>query len=66
VFASTPDVPVSKFILRMEGGKQKGLLVNSRNLCQGERLSSYMNMKGQNGKKVQNKHLKLRAPCGKH
>lgn len=64
VFASTPDVPVTKFILRMEGGKKKGLLVNSRNLCKG-RLSSYMNMKGQNGKKVVNKHLKLRVPCGK-
>lgn len=64
VFASTPDVPVSKFILRMKGGRKKGLLVNSRNLCAG-RLSSYMNMKGQNGKKVVNKHLKLRAPCGK-
>jgi hypothetical protein len=64
VFASTPDVPVSKFILRMEGGPHKGLLVNSRNLCRG-RLSSYMNVKGQNGKKLVNKHLKLRVPCGK-
>ncbi len=68
VFSSAPDVPVSKFILRMEGGKKKGLLVNSRNLCKGKkRLSSYMNLKGQNGKKVLNKHLKLNVPaCGKH
>jgi hypothetical protein len=31
-FESTPDIPVSKFVLKMQGGK-KGLLVNSRNLC---------------------------------
>jgi hypothetical protein len=48
----------------MEGGRKKGLLVNSRNLCKG-RLSSYMNMKGQNGKKVVKKHLKLKVPCGR-
>ncbi len=62
VFNNVPDASVSKFILRMEGGK-KGLLVNSRNLCQG-RLSSVLNMKGQNGKKLKNKHLPLRVPCG--
>jgi hypothetical protein len=62
VFNNVPDAPVSKFILRMEGGK-KGLLVNSRNLCQG-RLSSVLSMKGQNGKKVKNNHLPLRVPCG--
>ncbi len=31
-FEATPDVPVSKFVLEMQGGK-KGLLVNSTNLC---------------------------------
>jgi hypothetical protein len=62
VFNNVPDTPVSKFILRMEGGK-KGLLVNSRNLCSGP-LSSVLSMKGQNGKKVKNKHLPLRVPCG--
>jgi hypothetical protein len=62
VFNNVPDQPVSKFILRMEGGK-KGLLVNSRNLCKG-RLTSILGMKGQNGKKANNKHLPLRAPCG--
>lgn len=60
VFNNTPDVPVSKFILRMEGGKKKGLLVNSRNLCKGP-LSSVMNLKGQNGKKVKNNHLPLKV-----
>lgn len=32
VFRTVPDVPVSKFILTVRGGK-KGLLTNSRNLC---------------------------------
>jgi hypothetical protein len=64
VFNQVPDVPVSKFILRMEGGKKKGLLVNSRDLCQGP-LSSVMNMKAQNGKKVRDKNLPLRVSgCG--
>lgn len=60
VFNNTPDVPVSKFILRMEGGAKKGLLVNSRNLCKGP-LSSVMGLKGQNGKKVKNNHLPLKV-----
>ena len=60
VFNKLPDTPVSKFILRMEGGKKKGLLVNSRNLCKGP-LSSVMSMKGQNGKKIKNNHLPLKV-----
>jgi hypothetical protein len=60
VFNELPDTPVSKFILRMEGGSKKGLLVNSRNLCKGP-LSSVMSMKGQNGKKVKNNHLPLKV-----
>jgi hypothetical protein len=60
VFNNLPDVPVKKFILRMEGGKKKGLLVNSRNLCKGS-LSSVMSMKGQNGKKIKNNHLPLKV-----
>jgi len=60
VFNNTPDVPVNKFILRMEGGKKHGLLVNSRNLCQGK-LSSVLNIKGQNGKKVKNNKLPLKV-----
>ncbi|HEY0391237.1 MAG TPA: hypothetical protein VGC63_05965 [Solirubrobacterales bacterium] len=60
VFNNLPDVPVKKFILRMEGGKKKGLLVNSRSLCK-DRLSSVMSMKGQNGKKIKNNHLPLRV-----
>ena len=50
---------MSKFILNMEGGK-KSLLINSTNLC-AKPLGSYMNLKGQNGKKVINKRLPLRV-----
>jgi hypothetical protein len=65
VFNNTPDVPVTKFVLRMKGGKKKGLLQNSQSLCQGP-LSSVMSMKGQNGKKVKNNHLPLEVSgCGK-
>lgn len=60
VFNNTPDVPVSKFILRMKGGKKKGLLQNSQNLCSGP-LSSVMSMKGYNGKKVKNNKLPLKV-----
>jgi hypothetical protein len=60
VFNNTPDVPVNKFILRMKGGKKKGLLQNSQNLCSGP-LSSVMSMKGYNGKKIKNNRLPLKV-----
>jgi hypothetical protein len=60
VFNGTPDVPVTKFVLRMKGGKKKGLLQNSQSLCKGK-LSSVMSMKGQNGKKIKNNHLPLKV-----
>jgi hypothetical protein len=63
VFPSVPDVPVSKFVLRMKGGK-KGLLVNSRNLC-GRKNHSVLKFKGQNGKKLRVKKLPLRTPSCK-
>lgn len=47
-FETPPDVPVSKFILHMQGGK-KGLLVNSRNIC-AQTYRSTANMRGQNGR----------------
>jgi hypothetical protein len=64
VFRSTPDVPVSKFILRMQGGKQKGLLVNSRNLCQG-RLNAFLNIKAQNSRRLRTNRQFVRVSgCG--
>ncbi len=57
VFYPVPDVPVSKFVLNMAGGK-RGLLVNSRDLC-ARRAFSVLNFKGQNGKKLHKKRLPL-------
>jgi hypothetical protein len=63
VFNSTPDVPVTKFILNMQGGT-KSLLVNSTNTCKGKQLA-VLNIKGQNGKKVQNNKYPLNiSSCG--
>jgi hypothetical protein len=63
VFSPVPDVPVSKFVLTMKGGK-KGLLVNSRNLCAAPAFSN-LNFKAQNGKKLRSKRLPLRVPACK-
>lgn len=63
-FDRVPDVPVTKFVLTLRGGKH-GLLVASRNLC-AKSVKGIIQLKGQNGKKA-NRHLKLRTPCkGKH
>ena len=40
-FATVPDPPVSSFTLKMRGGK-KSLLVNSRNLCKGNKATVRM------------------------
>lgn len=61
VFHPLPDVPVSKFVLTMKGGK-RGLLVNSRDLCARPSFS-FMNFKAQNGKKLRKKRLPLRVPA---
>ncbi len=63
VFPTVPDVPVSKFVLTMKGGK-RGLLVNTRDLC-GKEVVSYLNFEGQNGKKLKKKKLALRVPACK-
>jgi hypothetical protein len=47
-FTGLPDVPISKFVLSMQGGR-KGLLVNSRDLCAGAYRAT-VQMDGQNGK----------------
>jgi hypothetical protein len=47
-FDVVPDQPVSKFILNMKGGK-KGLIVNSRNLCE-RTYRATAKFDGQNGK----------------
>jgi len=60
-FESPPDVPVSKFILFMKGG-QKGLLVNSRNICNATYRSN-ANLRGQNGRKATLKPVLKNSRC---
>ena len=63
IFNGIPDVPVSRFVLTMLGGK-RGLLVNSRDHCAG-RSSAFLNLRAQNGKRLRRK-LRLQVPaCGK-
>jgi hypothetical protein len=59
-FDTVPDVPVSKFIVTVRGGKH-GLLVNSTNLC-AKKYRVIARFTGQNGKKA-NQRPKLRVPC---
>jgi hypothetical protein len=47
-FASIPDAPVTKFVLRMQGGTN-GLLVNSTDLCAKARRAG-VTMRAQNGR----------------
>lgn len=63
VFPEVPDVPVTKFILNMQGG-QKSLIQNSTNLCKSPQRA-ILNIKGQNGKKVKNNKFPLAIDkCG--
>ena len=59
-FDSAPDVPVSKVILEMQGGK-KGLLVNSENICAKEQRA-IADLTGQNGKVSETQPL-VRNDC---
>jgi hypothetical protein len=49
-FQAVPDVPVSRFELRLQGG-HKGLLINSEDLC-GSTKRATVKLAGQNGKRV--------------
>lgn len=60
-FASIPDLPVSKFVLTLPGGKH-GLLQASTNLC-AKPVKGIIRLKGQNGKKA-NRHVRIQTPCG--
>jgi hypothetical protein len=60
-FARVPDAPVTKFVLRMQGGK-KGLLINSASLCKGAQKAT-VQMGGQNGRGSKAKK-KLQTGCG--
>jgi hypothetical protein len=62
-FETVPDAPVSKFVLEMQGGN-KGLLVNSTNLC-ARKNRAISDLTGQNGK-LYNTTPVLSAKCRKH
>jgi len=59
---TSPDVPVSKFTLSLDGGN-KGLIVNSIPLCS-QTLHVTADITGQNGKTA-NQNPVLETPCGK-
>jgi hypothetical protein len=61
-FDYVPDQPVSRFVLRMQGGK-KGLLENSRNICKTKNRAS-AKFTGQNGKTSRSTPV-LKAQCPK-
>lgn len=61
-FTDIPDAPVSKFTLRLFGGK-RGLIETSVDLCKSPQRAT-VKMDGQNGK-VHDFGLPLRTRCGK-
>jgi hypothetical protein len=62
-FESVPDAPVSKFTLRMKGGK-KGLLQNSTNICRRKHRATAL-FEGQNGKTASLRPVLKVASCPK-
>jgi len=65
IFTGIPDLPVSRFVLAMQGGR-KGLIVNSRNLCRKpKRNRARANLTGQNGRRERIKPVVRALKCGK-
>jgi len=60
-FPEVPDAPVTKFVLKMKGGK-KSLLVNSTDICTRTHRAT-VKMTGQNGK-IHDPHPPLSGGCG--
>jgi hypothetical protein len=61
-FLNIPDAPVSRFELKLDGGK-KGLLQNSKNLCKAGDRAKFQ-LEGQNGKSYDTEP-KVQVSCGK-
>jgi len=59
-FTGIPDLPVSKFVLVVDGGKH-GLLQNSANLCK-EKVTGIIRLTAQNSRK-HNFHEKIQTAC---
>ena len=64
-FEAAPDAPVSRFVLKMQGGS-KGLLQNSENLCRAskEKRRATVKLDGHNGK-VWDFRPVVKNECGK-
>jgi hypothetical protein len=60
-FGHVPDLPVSKFVIVLPGGKH-GLLQASTNLC-AKPVKGIIRLTGQNGAKS-NRHVRIQTPCG--
>jgi hypothetical protein len=62
-FDMIPDVPVSKFVLTIFGGK-RGVLLTSSDLCRGSQTLK-VSLRAQNHKRVRHGRLPLKTPaCG--
>jgi hypothetical protein len=61
-FEVVPDAPVTSFTLTLQGGK-KGLIVNSRDLCEGKTSRVNARFTGQNGRAV-TLRPQLKPQCG--
>ena len=62
-FESVPDAPVTKFVLKMQGGK-RGLLQNSRNLCNSTNKATVL-IDAQNGKTADSTPVLVNSSCRK-
>jgi len=61
-FAAVPDAPVTKFVLKMRGGR-KSLLVNSADICQQTHRAQVV-MRAQNGRALVSKSTLSASACG--
>jgi hypothetical protein len=65
IVQNAPDAPVSRAVVNMRGG-QKGLFVNSRNLChKAKRNRVGVNLVGQNARRSSSRPLLWAAGCAK-
>lgn len=63
-FEGVPDLPVSRFTLDMQGGKRKGLLENSTDICRKTNRAT-AEFTGQNGKTLEARPALRNAKCAK-
>lgn len=62
-FDAIPDAPLTRVEIKMQGGT-KGLIVNSRNLCEGRAARAEVKLRAHNGRKAGLRPV-MGAKCGK-